>query len=122
MFIIVFQRVHWQSRPRADCAGGYSGISHATQPHESAAAPKAAVAAPEISPAEMQKAVSSAKNLSTAFRVASEKVLPAVVTIENSPKALAAVQSSPEAKQRGPGIQGNPFDGTPFRNSSKIEA
>ncbi len=99
--------------------GVAAGISHATQQTASNTALKAPVVAPEISPAEAQRAVSSAKDLSTAFRFASEKVLPAVVTIETRPKAVGVEQSSLEPKQRGPGIQGNPFEGTPFEDLFK---
>ena len=99
--------------------GVAAGISHATQHQESTAAPSARAAASEISPAEAQRAVSSAKELSTAFRFATENVLPAVVTIENRPKAVAAVQSTPETKEGNPGIQENPFEGTPLEDFFK---
>lgn len=99
--------------------GVAAGISHATQHKESTAVLKTPVVAPEISTAEAQRAVSSAKDLSTAFRFASERVLPAVVTIENRPKAVAVEQSSSEPKPRGPGRQGNPFEGTPFEDLFK---
>ena len=95
-----------------------AGISHATEHKESTPAPGVHVTAPEILPAEAQRAVSSAKDLSTAFRSASEKVLPAVVTIENRPKAVATEQNAPETKQRDPG-NGNPFEGTPFEDFFK---
>ncbi len=70
--------------------------------------------APEISPAEARRAVSSAKDLSTAFRVASEAVLPSVVAIENvaavSPgEDLGMAPGSPFGGQ-------NPFKGTPFED------
>ena len=43
--------------------GVAAGISHAIQHKESTAAPSARVAVPEISPAEVQRTVSSAKYL-----------------------------------------------------------
>ncbi len=70
-------------------------------------------AAPSVTPAEAARAVSSAKDLSTAFRVASAMVLPAVVTIENTPKAVVA-NDKPAAPQ-----QANPFEGTPFEDFFK---
>jgi serine protease Do len=71
------------------------------------------VAAPSVTPAEAARAVSSAKDLSTAFRVASEMVLPSVVTIENVPKAVVK-----NDKQTAP-QQANPFEGTPFEDFFK---
>jgi len=67
-----------------------AGNSPANQPAINAILDTYRVAkAPSISPAEAQWAVASARDLSTAFRVSSEKVIPSVVTIENSPKAVA---------------------------------
>ena len=75
--------------------------------------------APDVSPEEARRAVSSAKDLSTAFRVAADKVLPAVVTIETKTKPVQA----PIAKKKGgkrsmPEQFGgrNPFEGTPFED------
>jgi serine protease Do len=71
-------------------------------------------AAPSVTPAEAEQAVSSAKSLSTAFRVASERVLPAVVTIENMPKAVVANDKPTTPRQQNPLGDRNPFEGTPF--------
>lgn len=75
---------------------------------------------PQISPEEAERALGSARDLSTAFRVASEKVLPSVVAIETTP---AAVQTPPERRPtpappgRSPLPPGrNPFEGTPFED------
>ncbi len=70
--------------------------------------------APAISPAEARRAVSSAKDLSIAFRVASEAVLPSVVAIEN-----VAPVASPEVDEMAQGSPfggRNPFEGTPFED------
>jgi serine protease Do len=79
--------------------------------------------APSITPAEARRAVSSAKDLSTAFRVASAAVLPSVVTIEN---VASSAPSDGGNMVPGPRFEGrNPFEGTPFeeyfneRNSSQ---
>src|SRR5688572_557689 len=61
-------------------------------------------AAPEVSPEEARRAVSSAKDLSTAFRVAADKVLPAVVTIETKAKPVQA----PVAQKRRNGKRSIP--------------
>ncbi len=71
--------------------------------------------APSVTPAEALRAVASAKDLSTAFRVASEAVLPSVVAIEN----IAAGDSGEVRGQAGPGNPfggRNPFEGTPFED------
>lgn len=73
-------------------------------------------AAPSVTPAEAERAVSSAKDLSIAFRVASEKVLPAVVTVENTPKAVAAIDKPSTPRQENPFGERNPFEGTPFED------
>lgn len=74
--------------------------------------------APEVSPAEAERAVSSAKDLSTAFRVAADKVLPAVVTIETKTKLVRTRQRASEPSPGLPG-GGNPFAGTPFEDMFK---
>lgn len=78
------------------------------QSHSSAQQPQLGAAA---APAVPQAPVSHAKALSQAFRNASEIILPAVVTIETSTKAKAAVGKKP-------GMKGgeNPFKGTPFED------
>ena len=58
----------------------------------------AAAVTPDVTPAEAQRAVSSAKDLSTAFRVASSRVLPSVVTIEVTTKVAA--NDNPDAPRR----------------------
>ncbi|MCA9223426.1 MAG: trypsin-like peptidase domain-containing protein, partial [Planctomycetales bacterium] len=72
-----------------------------------------------MTPAEAERAVASAKGLSTAFRVASEKVLPSVVTIENMPKAAVASDERAAPQQRNPSGDRNPFEGTPFEDFFK---
>ncbi len=78
----------------------------------------AAPAAPAVTPEEARQAVSSARELSTAFRVASEKVLPAVVAIETSPAVATTEreQPSPRTPERSPFRGRNPFEGTPFED------
>ncbi len=75
--------------------------------------------APPVSPEEASRAVSSAKDLSIAFRVVSERLLPSVVTIENTPKTTVARGTqrmpSPHALPDGR----NPFEGTPFEDFFK---
>ncbi|MDP6466781.1 MAG: hypothetical protein QF918_03530, partial [Pirellulaceae bacterium] len=68
---------------------------------------------PAIAPEEAERAVASAKDLSTAFRVASEMVLPSVVAIENVPK-MATANEGPTRRQPDPFGDRNPFEGTPF--------
>jgi serine protease Do len=75
--------------------------------------------APSVTPAEAERAVSSAKSMSTAFRVASEKVLPAVVTIENMPKAVVASDEPATPGQPNPFGGRNPLEGTPFEDFFK---
>jgi serine protease Do len=78
--------------------------------------------APEVSPAEAKRAVASAKDLSTAFRVAADKVLPSVVTIETKTKP---VHTQHKARRPSQGMQHgfpggrNPFEGTPFEDMLK---
>ncbi len=71
--------------------------------------------APDVTPQEAERAVSSAKDLSIAFRVASDKVLPSVVTIETKTKAVA-VKREAGRRGRGNSQQVNPFSGTPFED------
>ncbi len=106
----------------ATLTGGIAWATHTVRDssvNDSATVVQIAQQAPPVSPAEAQRAVSSAKDLSTAFRVVSERLLPAVVTIETSPK-VAAVQ---EAQRRpGPAVpfgDENPFEGTPFEEFFK---
>ncbi|TWT37124.1 Periplasmic serine endoprotease DegP precursor [Posidoniimonas corsicana] len=62
--------------------------------------------------------VASAKSLSNAFRAASDKVLPAVVAIENRPKlAQSGMRQVPDMSDRFGGR--NPFQGTPFEDFFK---
>lgn len=67
---------------------------------------------PGITTEEAARAVTCAKDLSVAFRVASERVLPAVVTINT--KAKPALSMVNQKGSRGPRRGGNPFSGTPF--------
>jgi serine protease Do len=73
---------------------------------------------PAVSPQEAQKATASARDLSTAFRVAAERVLPAVVAIERTAEIAA---TTPENSPRGENpLNGrNPFEGTPFEDFFK---
>lgn len=77
-----------------------------TGPHSPAA---------RVSPQEAQRAVASAKDLSTAFRVAADKVLPSVVAIEKSPE-IAPVSDGRHPGGRPPRDGQNPFEGTPFED------
>jgi serine protease Do len=69
---------------------------------------------PKISPQEAQRAVASAKDLSTAFRVAADRVLPSVVAIENRPEVTTAAHPRRGGGERDPFNGQNPFEGTPF--------
>ncbi len=71
--------------------------------------------APQVSPEEAKRAISNAKDLSTAFRVAADKVLPSVVTIETKSKPVAMKQAQSN-RRRAPSPQQNPFAGTPFED------
>ncbi|MCA9151731.1 MAG: trypsin-like peptidase domain-containing protein [Planctomycetales bacterium] len=77
--------------------------------------------APPVSSEEADRAVASAKDLSTAFRVASERVLPSLVTIETRGKASADESAnrsrSPRSRRSNPfGGGRNPLEGTPFED------
>ncbi|MGN6135161.1 MAG: Do family serine endopeptidase [Aureliella sp.] len=75
--------------------------------------------APNVSPEEARRAVSSAKDLSTAFRVAADKVLPSLVTIETKSKPVQApVRRKGHSAPDGMGGR-NPFAGTPFEDMFK---
>ncbi len=67
---------------------------------------------PAISGEQAQRAIASAKDLSTAFRVVSERVLPSVVSIEsrNMPVNVRADGKPLDSQPR----RANPFEGTPF--------
>ena len=69
---------------------------------------------PAIAPEEAKRATASAKDLSTAFRVASETVLPSVVAIENVPKMAATSEGTTRPPRPNPFGGRNPFEGTPF--------
>ncbi len=73
---------------------------------------------PPVTPEQAERALSSARDLSTAFRVASEQVLPSVVAIETTAAAVQAPSErrpSPTPRGRSPLPPGqNPFEGTPF--------
>ncbi len=73
--------------------------------------------APQVSPEEVKRAISSAKDLSTAFRVAADKVIPSVVTIETT----TTVTKTPAKRRSGrsqsnPFGNRNPFQGTPWED------
>lgn len=74
----------------------------------------------QVSP-EVEQAIESANNLSTAFRTVANRLLPAVVSIENRPSMAwqnqAQVQPSQDGLPGGFGPGGeNPFKGTPFED------
>lgn len=78
---------------------------------------------PPVSPEEARQAVSSAKGLSTAFRVVSEQLLPSVVAIETSPQTTVVNEMPQGARpERSPHAR-NPLEGTPledfFRDSPR---
>ncbi|MFO1065592.1 MAG: Do family serine endopeptidase, partial [Pirellulales bacterium] len=77
--------------------------------------------APDITPEEAVRATSSAKDLSTAFRVAADKVLPSVVTIETTTKPKAVVKNNRNRRSSPtqPFAGRNPFAGTPFEDMFK---
>lgn len=66
--------------------------------------------APPVSPEQAARVATEAKGLSVAFRVAADKVLPAVVTIEKSP----AVGRRADQQEDNPNEERNPLEGTPF--------
>ncbi len=72
--------------------------------------------APDVTPEEAKRAISNAKDLSTAFRVAADKVLPSVVTIETKSKPVAMKQAQSGRRRAPSGQQSNPFAGTPFED------
>lgn len=59
--------------------------------------------APPVAPEEAARATSAARELSTAFRVASEKVLPSVVSIETSATAPVSTPPAQRMPRRGLG-------------------
>ncbi len=68
-----------------------------------------------VSAAAAEQAVASAKGLSTAFRVAADRVLPSVVMIETKVTSQSASSEQPLAQQNP--LEGkNPFEGTPFED------
>ncbi|MFO0943061.1 MAG: PDZ domain-containing protein [Pirellulales bacterium] len=67
----------------------------------------------KISPEQAQQAVASAKSLSTAFRVAADRVSPSVVMIESKSRAASTDQVRKLAR---PQDGQNPFKGTPFED------
>jgi serine protease Do len=69
--------------------------------------------APPGSPAEAERAIGNAKDLSIAFRVAADRVLPSLVTIETKTKRDASRDVS-ESLEREPFQGQNPFQGTPW--------
>jgi serine protease Do len=95
-------------------AAAYPNLSRDTSPShgQALAGPRAPAA---ISPQEAQRAAAAAKDLSTAFRAAAEKVLPSVVAIELSPETTPVAE---HRQPRGPLPRDgeNPFEGTPFED------
>ncbi len=67
----------------------------------------------QVSP-EVEQAIESANNLSTAFRTVANRLLPAVVSIENRPSMAWQDQSQVQPSQDG--LPDNPFKGTPFED------
>jgi serine protease Do len=72
---------------------------------------------PSVSDEQAERALSSAKDLSIAFRVASERVLPSVVAIETRPNPVSMKSGSRHFGQIPE--PGNPFAGTPFEDFFK---
>jgi len=72
---------------------------------------------PTYTPEEAARAASSAKDLAIAFRAAADKVLPSLVTIENTPSA-APIADAPRGPLRQPAPFGgrNPLEATPFED------
>jgi len=70
--------------------------------------------APAVTSAEAHRAVNAAKDLSTAFRVASEAVLPSVVSITNVESV--ASRGDGNVAPSIPFEGRNPFEGTPFED------
>ncbi|MCA9132645.1 MAG: Do family serine endopeptidase [Planctomycetales bacterium] len=68
----------------------------------------------QMSP-EVEQAIESANNLSTAFRTVANRLLPAVVAIENRP-AIAQYDGFQAQPSQGGIPGGNPFEGTPFED------
>ncbi len=63
---------------------------------------------------EVEQAIESANNLSTAFRTVANRLLPTVVAIENKP--LAVRQARSVRPSQDPFGGDNPFKGTPFED------
>ncbi len=66
-------------------------------------------AAPDVTPEEAKRAISNAKDLSTAFRVAADKVLHSVVTIETKSKPVGDEAGSVARSPRSNMQPRNPF-------------
>jgi serine protease Do len=72
---------------------------------------------PAATPSELKTDKTSARALSQIFRDASEKILPAVVTIETSSNPAAAQTQRQRPGREMPDMEGeNPFKGTPFED------
>lgn len=63
---------------------------------------------------EVEQAIESANNLSTAFRTVANRLLPTVVAIENKPVAVQQPRNARPSQDRQGGD--NPFKGTPFED------
>lgn len=93
--------------------------AHSTAQQPASVAPTSGpkVSGPPIDSPANEKAKSHANELSSAFRSAAAKILPAVVTIETTtkPKAIRNGAGGNQFRRR-PGMQQgqNPFEGTPF--------
>ncbi len=72
----------------------------------------------KASSAQVERATSYAKSLSAAFRAAADEVLPSVVMIRNTPKAVQEENDakSPDAKDLGRDNPMKQFEGTPFED------
>ena len=68
----------------------------------------------EISPDDAKRAKASAKDLSTAFRVAADQMLPSVVMIQTTAEVTPMADRGQRRPNAGPGE--NPFEGTPFED------
>ncbi len=73
-------------------------------------------APPQVTDDQAKQSIASAKQLSTAFRVISERVLPSVVTIETRAQVTHTENHGRSRQQVNPFGNDNPFKGTPFED------
>ena len=90
----------------------HGNTTAAIDPSSSLIGPKST--AHEISPDDAKRAKASAKDLSTAFRVAADQMLPSVVMIQTTAEVTPMAERGQRRPNAGPGE--NPFEGTPFED------